>query len=602
MMRAIIAFSGIFLLAGGFRPVAAAEPAARELISPNSALLVEINRPLDLLDSPLSRDVWELIRETNGVKQGLSSPKVDKFRQAARFIEKSLGADWRTGVNRLTAGGIVFAVAPQKSGGEPVVTAVVTADDEATLKQFIEAIQAEMRRAASSQADLGTDGEKDKSRARASVDTGETSYRSFVCNRVGNGHYSLVGRQLLASNSREGLEAALDRLAGTAIDKPFNPPASLRLVDNSGKPPMVLATVNLKLLKEDPKAQAPLTFPANDPVPVVLLGGYLDLFRRADFAAAGIFVSGPAHELKIRVPVGTDGAYAGLRGYFASETTESAPRLLRPTGTILTTGWFRDYKKLWDARSELVNPEIVAQLEAANTKAQSEGAKVGLADLVQMLGPHFRFVVARPQETVYTIKLEERLPAFALVVSVRDETGFRQRVLTGIDSLLWLGAASANLGEIKPSEYRGAKINTLRFSEKPEFADSDRRVLYNFTPSYSLTRGELIVGSTAEIVRDLIDELDRQAAAPEAARPADERPTDRQQFSFAELSEFLKDYVPRLVRGAILDPGLSPAEAEKEIDVLRQVLLRLGQVTASTMIAGDHFEISIQVGPVGQQR
>jgi hypothetical protein len=299
--------------------------------------------------------------------------------------------------------------------------------------------------------------------------------------------------------------------------------------------------------------------------------------------------------------VGTDGAFAGLRGFFASETTESAPLLLRPPGTILTAGWFRDYRKLWDARSELLNPELVQKLEADNSKAQSEGAKVGLADLVQMLGPHFRIVAARPQETTYNVKLEERLPAVALVVSVRDEAGFRQRVLTAIDSLLWVGVASSNLGETRQSDYRGAKINTVRFSEKPEIADSDKRVLYNFTPSYSLTRGELIVGSTAEIVRNLIDELDRQAAAPRAAAPAEERSTDRQELSFTELSELLKGYVPRLIRGAVSDRGLSPADAEKEIDVLRRVLIRVGQLTSVTMIADDHFEISVRVGPPAQQ-
>src|SRR5712672_517697 len=111
--RVVRAFSAILLLGGGWRAVAAAEPAARELISPNSAVVVEVNRPLDLLDSPLSHDVWELIRETDGVKQKLTSPEIDKFRQAAKFIEKSLGVDWRTGINRLTAGGIVFAVAPK---------------------------------------------------------------------------------------------------------------------------------------------------------------------------------------------------------------------------------------------------------------------------------------------------------------------------------------------------------------------------------------------------------------------------------------------------------------------------------------------------------
>src|SRR5262249_17587225 len=146
------------------------------------------------------------------------------------------------------------------------------------------------------------------------ADAQATKYRSYDCQRVGNGHFSVVGRQLVVSNSKGGLEAALDRLAGAAPNKPFDPPASLRLVDSAGSPPVILATANLKLLREDPKTSAALMLPGNDPIPVVLLGGYLDLLRRADFAAAGLFVNGQGYELKIRFPVGSDGAYAGLRG------------------------------------------------------------------------------------------------------------------------------------------------------------------------------------------------------------------------------------------------------------------------------------------------
>jgi hypothetical protein len=567
-----------------------AEPAARELVSPDAALVVEVDRPLQLVDNSLGRDVWDLLRETNGVKQALSSPEFEKFRQVARFIEKSLGVDWQTGVRRLTADGIVVAIGQKTSQAEPAVTAIVTAADEQTLKQFIDAILAEIHRSETSRA---------ANPSGKAADAQVTKYRSYDCQRVGNGHFAVAGRRLFVSNSKAGLAAALDRLAGAAADKPFDPPASLRLVDSAGNAAAILVTANLKLLREDPKIRAGLTLPGNDPVPIVLLGGYLDLLRRADFAAAGLFVSGTSYELKIRFPVGVDGAYTGLRGYFASEPTESAPPLLRPAGTIFSAGWFRDYKKLWDARSELFSPDVVQKLEAENTKARSEGAKIGLADLVQFLGPHFRFVAARRQESVYKITLDEPLPALALVISVRDEPGFRQRVVPAVDSLLWLGVASANLGEIKPTEYHGAKISTLRFTEKPDVTDPRKLILYNFDPSYSLTRGHLIVGSTAELVRHLIDEIERLGA--EAATPRPERPTDRQQLSLHELSELLRGYQARIVRGAVLNRGLAPADAEKEVNVLHQLLNRLGGLTVGNLIADDHFEFSLRLGPIEEK-
>ncbi|HLJ11204.1 MAG TPA: hypothetical protein VKU82_08445 [Planctomycetaceae bacterium] len=591
-------FLSIVILGGVLRLGVAGEPNARELVAPGTALLVEVNRPTQLIDNPLARDVWGLISETNGVKQALSSPEVDRFRQAARFVEKSLGVDWRTGIDRLTSGGIVVAIGPKRPDSEPVVTAIVTASDEQILKQFIDAVQAEIRRAANPPG-APADKPGESAPERKSPETASTEYRSFACQRVGNGHFSVVGRRLIVSNAKSGLEAALDRLAGAATDKPFDPPQSLRMVDGAGKPPAILATVNLKFIRSEPNAQAALTLPANDPLPVLFLGGYVDLVRRADFAAAGLFVDGPAHELKIRFPVGTEGAYQGLRGYFASETTEAAPPLLRPPGTIFTAGWFRDYKKLWDARSELLNSELVAKLDADNAKAQSEGPKIGVADVVQIVGPHFRVVAAQQQESVYKIKVEERLPAFALVVSVRDEGAFRQRIAPAIDSLLWLGLASSNLGEVKPVEYRGAKINAVRFTEKPEFANSDKSTLYNFDPAYTLTRGQLIVGSTSEIVRHLIDELERQPAPPSAGMP--ERATEHQELSLAGLGELLKVYQSRLTRAAVLHQGLSPAEADQEIDSLYQVLKRLGDLTSRNLISADHFEIDVRLGPAAEK-
>jgi hypothetical protein len=170
-------------------------------------------------------------------------------------------------------------------------------------------------------------------------------------------------------------------------------------------------------------------------------------------------------------------------------------------------------------------------------------------------------------------------------------------VLPAVESLLWLGVTSSNLGEIKPSDYRGAKISTIRFTEKPDVTDPGKLALYNFDPSYSLTRGQLVVGSTAQIVRNLIDELEREAEAPEAAAPRPEHPTDRQQLSLAELGEFLKGYQSRLVRSAVLNQGLAPVEAEKEFAVFQQLLKRLGNLKASYVIAPDHFGLNLRLGP-----
>jgi hypothetical protein len=294
--------------------------------------------------------------------------------------------------------------------------------------------------------------------------------------------------------------------------------------------------------------------------------------------------------------VGTDGAYAGLRGYFASEKNESAPRLLQPTGAIFSAGWFRDYKKLWDARSDLLNPDLVAKLDQENEKGKSEGLHFGISDLVQWIGPQFRLVAARQRETVYQKKLDERLPAFAVVLGARDEAAVRDRILGPIEGLLLI-AAGRNIEDFKKIEHRGSRVTTFRFAEKIAEGDPGKAVLLNFNPAWALAQKQIIIGSTAEIVRDLIDDLDRPDAAGSSQ---DERATDVQQVSLAEISQFLMGFQERFVRGAVLEQGLTPKDAARDIEVLHQLLKRIGTLTTSNVIAGDRFDINLRLGPAAQ--
>ena len=610
------------------QPGAARELTARDLASSRMAILIEVDRPLQLVDNPLGRDVWELLRQSSGAQKGLASPDVDRFRQVAKFIEKSLSVDWRTGIARLTAGGIVVIVEPNMPPAEPAVTVVVTTADEQTLKRFIDAVQVEIRRTAQETA-------PDKLAARKVSEAETTSYRSFVIHRVGNGYFSPVGRQLVASNTKDQLQVSLDGLAAPAAEPAFALPASLRLTDANGHAPAIMATVNLKMAREEPKTRSSLELPANELLPPFLLGGYLDLFRRADFASAGLFVDGPAHEVKIRFPVGTAGAYKGLRGFFASESNESAPPLLQPPGTIFTAGWYRDYQKLWDNRGELVNSGLVQQIDAASMRAQTEGLGFSMADVARWIGPRFRFVVGRQREAVYQTKLDERLPAAALIVELRDETAVRERILSPADGLLLVGLRmlGKQVEGYKKADYRHARLTLFRFAEKADTADGGKppsgkppsgkppsgktslgntgpgkagagtAILYNFNPAYAFARGHLVFGSTAEIVRDVIDELERQAqtgsansSASEPGEPVSGRATDRQQLSLTELSEFLKGYQDRFERDAVQGQGMSPAVAAREFELIHLVLKRLGHLTTTSTIAPDHFDLNIRLG------
>lgn len=569
---------GLAMFAAMATAAQAGEPAPRNLIPSDAVLTVEITRPLSVLNSRLGQDLWSILKASAEVEKRLASPAAGRIVEAARFVESSLGAGWREGFDALTAGGVLFAV---RAGAEPTVYLVVTSDREETLRRFVDAAQ-KMIRSRAEQAGAAGRGALIAS-----------TYRDHTCHQVGDAHYAVAGRRLLYSNRRSGLESLLDRLAGDAKSAPFNPPADLESADAPGSPPLVRVVAHLKVLREDPNAQKRLALPSDNPGLIALLGGYVDLLRRADFAAATLSLKDAAVELHVRATAGSAGMVPSLRPFFATDSDAMAAPLLQPAGALYSASWFRDYSALWNARSELVTAERVKVLDDENAK-QVQAGQIGVANLVKSLGPHLRVVAAPQREEVYRLPLAERLPAAALVVDVRNEQGFREQVLTQFEKFA-RSPIALFLGTIRSTSYKNATLVGLKLRDDDKTAGTGSKLRYSANPAYTLTRGHFIVGSTEEIVRTVIDELDRLAAAPPVAAGAS-HVTDMQQLSFAQLGDEIKSLRDRFVRNAVLNQGLSVSEADCEVEIFRRVLARLGRLTTRTTLTADEFEFRLRIG------
>lgn len=587
-LRAAACLLVLFLWGAGAEGM---EPEVRRAIRPGTELLIELNHPARLLGCQFSQDSWRILSESSAFQRILECRDVDRLRHAARFLETSLGVDWQTALFRLTDGGVVIAVHPGKAGQQPDVTVIVSSDSNQTLNCVLEAVQETLRRRAPRAATVG---DAIRPAAVQLPEPAPTTFRAFSCHRVGNGYYAVAGRRLLVSNRQEALEEALDRLSDSEVAERFQPPESLRFSDVSGREPLVLITLNLKLVRQNPGAVEKLCFPTADWRAALLAGGYLDLVRRADYVAAGLFADDRGVELRVRLPAGAEGAYTGLDGYFAAGAGESAARPLRLPRTILSWSWFRDYSRLWNTRSELFVPQLVEQLESENIRQRKSSGGPGWEELLQVLGSHYRCVVARQQESAYSSPPTERLPAVALVVDVPDERKFRERALVSFDRLVEISVVSL-AGQIGTAEYRGAKLTTVRFDDPQASSPRERRRLLNFDPAYALSGGHFIVGSTSEIVRDAIDEIARQSEIPATASMV-QRPTHQFQCSFTELAESLNAFRGKFIRQIASDRKLTTGEAEQEFEVLRRFLSHLGKLSSWCVLGPRQFDFVLRIG------
>lgn len=565
------------------------EPDVQRTIPAGTAVLIEFPRPESLLQNPFARDALRILKESVGVRRGLESAEFGRLRDAARFLENSLGVDYQTAVSRLTAGGVVIAVEPERPGEPPDVTVVVTAEDEASLQRLLEAVHAELGRRAAERVPA------DRPQVARRIELASHTYRSFVCYSFGNGHYAVAGRRLLAANRQQTLEAALDRLSDPSIGDQFHPPQSLRFPEESVQPPWLLVTLNLHLLRQNPECRLGLQLPAGEIAPLALFGGYLDLLQRADFAAAGLFGDDTGIEFKVRLPSGTEGTPAGMSGFFTGDATTSAASLLRPARTLYTGSWYRDYARFWNSRAELFTPAVQRELQDADDRQRKQWGGLAVSDLLQLMGPHHRIVVARQQEHAYLTQPEERLPAAGVVVDLPNVEKFRERILTPVDRLLRTAVLAIG-GEFKTVSYRGNLLAAIRFAEPEPVTDPKKQAIYNFNPAYCISRGHLIAGSTAEIVREIIEELDHEAARLEPGITQSTRLAHQEELSMSELAELLGSYERSIVARLVADRGLSDGEAGTELQIFRRLLTRLGKLSSQILVGPQQFDLTVRLG------
>lgn len=535
----------------------------------DALLKLEIRHPMRLAEHQLAAEVWSHLSQSRQVQNRLASPEFDRVHQAIRFLEAATGVPWQTALEQLTAAGVVLTV---ESAQPPVADLVATAADAELLGRVHEFVREELRERVPA-------GRLDRILA-------ESEHHGTKCYRLGDAHYALAGSRLIVASTAERLRERLDDLAAAAESFPG--------ADGS-KHAVLRARWNLERLREFPEFARNLALPSDDPGRTALLGGWFDLLRAGQALEATISLEAGSLAVAIRTDAAADDLEPGLRGFFATGEDRAAP-LLDVPGAVYSASWYRDWGALWEARGELLQTDAREKLEKGNedVRKQFSAFKIDFnpSELMSSLGPHFRVVLARQDSPIYDIELNERLPAGLLVIDLENEETFRAQA-TPLMRVVGLLTAFGRPGLLtRRADYRDAELTGLYYADDPNSAASGNRIRFNFNPTWTITRGHFLVGSTGEIVRNGIDALDRRARVGED-EPAS---TEVQVVDLSAAGSALADFDEGIIRGSVFGNGWTVEEAESELAVLRRILETVGRVETRAGFSDGRFVYRVRIG------
>ncbi len=388
---------------------AEAPPDPLRLMPDQADLVLQVRNPRRLVEAFTTLPQLKELQQFEVVQELYDSTNYRRFYQLVAYFEKELGLPWPELLDRVAGGGAVVGV---KFGPDPApALLVVQSKDEALLGKFValgeQLLEQELTRAES----------KDK------LERG--SYRDTKTVRIGKGfHAAVVGSALLVSNVDYGLQRAIDlyrdgdkksmrHVAGLTESRRLLPPN-----------PLASLWVSLEPAHRSKQGKEVFEVPNGQPIFTVLLGGWLDVARRAPYLCAGLFQDEQGFLATVRMPRGRDGMPNFLAAHLPPADFPGVLPLLEPKGVLYSTSYFLDVSKFWDYRAKLLNAKARQQVDAFDANSGRFLLGTRFSQLLAEVGARQRLVVANQHAAGYQRKPGARVPSFAFVVEMRQPEKF----------------------------------------------------------------------------------------------------------------------------------------------------------------------------------
>jgi hypothetical protein len=205
-------------------------------------------------------------------------------------------------------------------------------------------------------------------------------------------------------------------------------------------------------------------------------------------------------------------------------------------------------------------------------------------------------VVARREfstsEPVPTLKL----PAMAVILEVKSDAIAQQLLLAYQNLIAIINLQGIQNGRpqllITADDYQGTKITSAAHVVPPDAPREQARIEYNFRPACARVGSRFILGSTGEIVRELVD-LAKQS--PGSAAKVD---NSRLELDGREIVAAFADNRELLVSRATLSSGKPKDDAARQVDALLDFGRSLEQGTVRIVPTADRMrvEVTVQIG------
>ncbi|UCE49156.1 MAG: hypothetical protein JSW47_03255 [Phycisphaerales bacterium] len=526
--------------------------ARQDWIARDSVVVVDLVRPKALLDLLAGDQAIAFVTDLPAYKEQATKPKFQEFLNFVNFLETALDADWRTALGKLTGGGITLAVRPDET-----VTLIVDTEDEDLLRRLHEMLLNIARSEAEKKGQ--------PNRVESKTYSGITAW-TFD----GKEAHAIIGKRLVMSNRPEGLKTILDLRAEAGGESLATNPA-YEAARSQMKPGAVAAVfADLQVLTQAPNIAGLLKRQDENPLAALVFTGIAEAIRDSSWLALGLHIEDQTLICRASVEGKTATRTSPAAFAFPKKKDEGAlPNLVVPRRIAAMT-LYRDLHKFYAAKDNLFPERTSGLIFFENMMGIFFSGRDLTNEVLVQTRPEIRLVVAEQQFDPSIGTPAVKLPAFALILRLRDEEEFdeiaEEAWQKAIGLVNFTRGQQAMPGLIIDRPMHGNTKMTVSYFSTAEIEDRTKLAQrFNVRPTLAMPGDYLILSSTDGLARDLIDavndEIERQVEPLAQIHSLVE-------IEGGRLASILDANRDTLVRGNMIKKGSTKEQAESEIDVL----------------------------------
>jgi hypothetical protein len=571
---------------GAFALLALAAPAGRaapadanplRLLPGDAELVLVVEKPRGLVESLSTLDQVKEALKLDAAKEALDIAPVRRFYQLVGYYEKELGATWPELLDQVAGGGVALAV---KYGpdNDNRLTLVVAAKDPKQLARFTALVRRVLDE------ELARQDSKDR--------PAKGDYHGVETIQVGKDlHAAVSGPVLVLSNKADGLHDALDRQRGEKAGPSLADAAGPKAARELQKGALAWLWFDLAKVKGLQAFKDATARPSNDPNQAVVVGGWTDVVRRADYVSAGYHREADGLRLSVRLPAGRDGMPPEMALHLPPAGQPGSLPHLEPKGVLFSSSFYLDFARIWEDREKLFTAKNVKAFEEFDKTGSRVLVGTSVSKLFKQAGAYHRFVVSHPSQAGYKTEPGIKVPSFAFVTQMRDpafgksvEAMARAAGLLGLGGQVKLKLVEEKLGDVTLVGYK--------LVEDAPFPIGDPQgIRFNFSPCLATVGDQFFVCSTMELGRELVDLLRKTPAGTGSSA------TTSMRFYAAGGAAAFEATGDQLLTQTILDQAATIDEAKKQIKQGLDYLRKLGTIDFEADYGPKTFRFDIHWQP-----